>query len=117
MALRKQSQEKKRELMAYVVRFVQRFQPSKEKEFLALEREFARLERRRRGLPRGRRLRPFAGRDASHTLVWESQFATLAKAERALAALAADPGHARLLRKQVPFFLEAWTEIYEVLEL
>ena len=50
MALRKQSQAKKRELMAYVVRFVQRFQPSKEKEFLALEREFARLERRRREL-------------------------------------------------------------------
>jgi len=43
--------------MAYVVRFVQRFQPSKEKEF-----------------------------------------------------------HARLLKKQVPFFLEAWTEIYEVLD-
>jgi len=33
--------------MACVVRFVQRFQPSKEKEFLALEREFARLERKR----------------------------------------------------------------------
>ena len=62
--------------MAYVVRFVQRFRPSKEKQFLALEREFARLERRRPGLPRGRRLRPFA-----------------------------------------PFFLAAWTEIYEVLEL
>ena len=103
--------------MAYVVRFVQRFQPSKEREFLALEREFARLERRRRGLPRGRRLRPFAGRDSTHTLVWESEFDTLDAAQRALAALAADAGHARLLRRQLPFFLEAWTEIYEVLEL
>jgi antibiotic biosynthesis monooxygenase (ABM) superfamily enzyme len=102
--------------MPYVVRFVQRFQPSKEKEFLALEKEFASLERKRPGLPRGRRLRPFAGRESTHTLVWESEFATLAAAERALATLAADPGHARLLRKQIPFFLEAWTEIYEVLE-
>jgi hypothetical protein len=51
MALASKRKQKKRELMAYVVRFVQRFQPSKEKE------------------------------------------------------------------KQVPFFLEAWTEIYEVLEL
>jgi hypothetical protein len=103
--------------MAYVVRFVQRFQPSKEKEFLALEREFARLERSRSALPRGRRLRPYAGRESTHTLVWESEFATLAAAERALEALAADRGHARLLKKQIPFFLEAWTEIYEVLEL
>jgi len=102
--------------MAYVVRFVQRFSASKEKEFLALEREFAKLERKRRGLPRGRRLRPFAGREATHTLVWESEFATLAAAERALATLAADRGHARLLRRQIPFFLEAWTELYEVLD-
>jgi hypothetical protein len=102
--------------MAYVVRFVQRFPPSKEKEFMALEREFARLERKRRGLPRGRRLRPFAGRESAHTLVWESEFATLAAAEKALAALAADSGHARLLRRQIPFFLEAWTELYEVLD-
>jgi len=65
--------------MAYVLRFVQRFQASKEKEFLALERKFARLERRQPGLPRGRRMRPYAGRDSTHTL-------------------------------------EAWTEIYEVLE-
>lgn len=102
--------------MAYVVRFVQRFQPSREKEFLALEREFARLERRS-ALPRGRRLRPFAGREPAHTLVWESRFPSLRAAERALTKLAAHPGHARLLKKQVPFFLEAWTEIYEELEL
>jgi len=102
--------------MAYVLRFVQRFQPSKEKEFLALEREFARLERSRSGLPRGRRMRPYAGRDSTHTLVWECEFPTLAAAERALATLSADREHARLLKKQIPFFLEAWTEIYEVLE-
>jgi hypothetical protein len=102
--------------MAYVLRFVQRFQPSKEKEFMALEREFARLERRRSSLPRGRRMRPCAGRDSTHTLVWECGFKTLAAAEQALAKLSADREHATLLKKQVPFFIEAWTEIYEVLE-
>ena len=27
-----------------------------------------------------------------------------------------DPDHARLLKRQIPFFLEAWTEVYEVLD-
>jgi hypothetical protein len=31
--------------------------------------------------------------------------------------MAGDPDHEALLRKQVPYFLEAWTEIYEVLDL
>ena len=30
--------------------------------------------------------------------------------------MAADPDHARLLKKQLPYFLEAWTEIYERLD-
>ena len=114
---RKQSQIIESQVtMAFVLRFVQRFQASKEREFLALERKFARLERRRSSLPRGRRMRPYAGRDSTHTLVWECEFPTLAAAEQALARLSADLEHARLLKKQIPFFLEAWTEIYEVLE-
>jgi len=103
--------------MAYVLRFVQRFRPSSEKKFLDLEREFARLERRRRGLPRGRRLRPYAGRESTHTLVWECEFRSLREAEQALAHLGADRDHAKLLKRQIQFFLEAWTEIYEVLDL
>jgi hypothetical protein len=34
----------------------------------------------------------------------------------AVAAMGQDPDHARLLKRQIPFFLEAWTEIHEVLD-
>jgi hypothetical protein len=103
--------------MPYVLRFVQRFRPADEAAFLALEKKFAALERRKRSMPRGRRLRPYAGREPSHTLVWECTFETLQAAQEGLARIGADPDHGKLLRRQIPFFLDAWTEIYEVLEL
>ena len=103
--------------MPFVLRFVQRFRPADERPFMALEAKFAALERRKTGLPRGRRLRPYAGREPSHTLIWESTFETLDEAQRALGRLAADRDHGRLLRRQIPYFLDAYTEIYEVLEL
>ena len=103
--------------MPYVVRFVQRYRAADERAFLALERRFAALERRKAGLPRGRRLRPYAGREPSHTLVWECEFDSLTAAQDALARLEASREHARLLRRQIRYFVEAYTEIYEVLEL
>lgn len=102
--------------MAHVLRFVQRFRAADETAFLALEAEFAALERKK-DLPRGRRSRPYAGREPVHTLIWEHEFPSLDAAQQALAAMAADPDHERLLKKQLPYFLEAYTEIYEVLEL
>jgi len=102
--------------MAYVLRFVQRFRAADEAAFMALEAKFAALERRK-VWPRGRRSRPLAGRDPVHTLVWEAELETLAAVNDTLATLAADPDHARLLKRQTPFFLEAWTEILERLEL
>jgi len=102
--------------MRYLLRFVQRFRPADEAAFMALERQFAALERKKRGYPRGRRSRPYAGREPLHTLIWEGEFPSLEAAQRALARLAGDPDHARLLRKQLPYFLEAWTEIDEVLD-
>jgi hypothetical protein len=102
--------------VAYLLRFVQRFRPEDEAAFMALEAQFAALERRK-GWPRGRRSRPFAGREAGNTLVWECELGTLAAVSEAIAAMGRDEGHARLLKRQIPFFLEAWTEIYEVLDL
>jgi hypothetical protein len=101
--------------MAYVLRFVQRFRAEDEAAFMALEALFAALERRE-GWPRGRRSRPFAGREPVHTLIWECELPTLAAVNDALAAMGRDPDHARLLKRQIPFFLEAWTEVYEVLD-
>ena len=102
--------------MSYVLRFVQRFRAEDETAFMALEAQFAALERRK-GWPRGRRSRPFAGREPVHTLVWETELATLAAVNDTVAAMGKDPDHERLLKRQVPFFLEAWTEVYEVLDL
>jgi hypothetical protein len=102
--------------MAYVLRLVQRFRAANEAAFMALEPQFAALERRK-GWPRGRRSRPFAGREPGNTLVWECELETLAAVNDAVAAMGRDPDHARLLKLQIPFFLEAWTEIYEVLDL
>ena len=102
--------------MAYVLRFVQRFRAEDESAFMALEAQFAALERRK-GWPRGRRSRPFAGREPGNTLVWECELETLAAVNETIATLGGDPDHARLLRRQVPLFLEAWTEVYEVLDL
>lgn len=101
--------------MAYLLRFVQRFRARDEAPFMALEARFAALERRK-GWPRGRRSRPFAGREPVHTLVWDCELDTLAEVDAALATMAADADHARLLKKQIPYFVEAWTEIYERLD-
>ena len=101
--------------MAYVLRFVQRFRAQDEAAFMALEAQFEALERHK-GWPRGRRSRPFAGREPVHTLVWDCELATLADVNQAVAEMAGDPDHARLLKKQIPYFLEAWTEIYERLD-
>ena len=101
--------------MAYVLRFVQRFRAEDEAAFMALEARFAALERRK-GWPRGRRSRPFAGREPGNTLIWETELATLAAVNAAVTAMGDDPDHARLLKRQIPFFLEAWTEVYEVLD-
>jgi hypothetical protein len=101
--------------MAFVLRFVQRFRAKDEAAFMALEARFAALEVRK-GWPRGRRSRPYAGREPAHTLVWESELPTLAAVDAAVAAMGRDKDHARLLKRQIPFFVEAWTEVYEVLD-
>jgi hypothetical protein len=101
--------------MAYVLRFVQRFRAEDEAVFMALEAQFAALERRK-GWPRGRRSRPFAGREPGNTLIWECALPTVAAVNKLVATLGKDPDHARLLKRQISFFLEAWTEVYEVLD-
>ncbi len=101
--------------MAYVLRFVQRFRAQDETAFMALEAQFEALERRK-GWPRGRRSRPFAAREPVHTLVWDCEFGTLADLNQAMEEMAHDAEHGRLLKKQLPYFLEAWTEIYERLD-
>lgn len=102
--------------MAYMLRFVQRFRIADQDAFLELERQFAELERKTPGAARGRRMRPVAGREPGHTLIWECEFASLADVHRALEGLAGDPEHSRLFALQSPLMQDAYTEIYEVLD-
>ena len=102
--------------MAFMLRFVQRFRIDSQKAFLELERRFTELERKTPGMPRGRRMRPVAGRDPNHTLIWEAEFPTLADLHAALGAMEALPQHAALFEQQSPLMLEGHTEIYELLD-
>ncbi len=103
--------------MSYVVRFVQEYRPADREAFLELEARFAEMERRREDFPTGTRMQPFAGPEATHTLVWESTFATLSDALEALGRIAADDEHEALFARQAPLIARSRTEVYEVLDL
>ncbi|MBZ5670398.1 MAG: hypothetical protein LAO04_11785 [Acidobacteriia bacterium] len=103
--------------MPYIVRFVQRYTPEQRCAFMKVEEKFAAMEQRRSDFPRGRRSQPYAGREPSNTLVWESEFPSLAAAQAALAKISGDSEHEALFREQVPYMTEAYTEIDEILEL
>lgn len=99
--------------MTYLVRFVQRFRPESRVDFLQLEKQFIALEQNTPEFPKGKRYMPFSGREPSNTLVWECEFDSLEKATDALSFLENDQRHEQLYSKQVVYFLDAYTEIYE----
>jgi len=103
--------------MAYILRFVQHYRPADRGVFLELEAKFAAMERRRNDFPKGRRFQPYAGREATCTLIWESEFPTLAEAQQALARIEGDAEHETLFRQQAPYMTDAYTEINQVLDL
>jgi len=102
--------------MAYVLRIVQRYLVKDRADFMALEAKFAAMEQQRSDFMRGRRLQPCLGRQPSNTLIWESEFPTLADAQAAIAKLGSDPQHEHLFRQQDAYITDAWMEIDEVLE-
>ena len=103
--------------MPFILRFVQRYRQADREAFMKLEAEFCAMEKRRPDWPQGRRRQPYAGREPVNTSIWESEFATLAEVQQALARMATDPEHDALFRQQVPYMTECYTEIDEVLEL
>ena len=98
--------------MSYKLRFVQHFRQDHSKEFLALEKLFVDLENKAPDFPKGRRYIPVSGKEASNTLIWESEFETLKAAQDALALILTDNRHEELFQKQVPYILDTYTEIY-----
>lgn len=99
--------------MSYKLRFVQHFKLEHAKEFLELERLFVDLEAKAKDFPKGRRYIPVTGKEASNTLIWESEFDTLKAAQDALALILSDNRHEELFQKQVPYILNTYTEIYK----
>ncbi len=102
--------------MSVTMRIIQEFDPSHEREFMALEKQFAELEARRPDYPKGRRLQPISGALASHTLVWECEFPDLDSARAALGLFEGDAEHEALAAKQSPYFENVRVEFYENLE-
>jgi hypothetical protein len=102
--------------MSVTMRIVQEFDPSHEREFMALERQFAELERRRPDYPKGRRLQPISGALPSHTLIWECEFPDLELARAALRLFEGDADHEALAAEQSPYFRNVRVEFYEKLE-
>jgi antibiotic biosynthesis monooxygenase (ABM) superfamily enzyme len=102
--------------MGYLLRFVQKFRPEATEQYLELEREFMKLEKEIPEFPKGKRFVPYAGRNSTNTLVWECEFDTLQEAENAIVFLENDHRHENLYKMQVPYFLEAYTEIYKLFE-
>lgn len=102
--------------MPYILRITQRYLVKDRTAFMDLEARFAAMEQERSDFVKGRRRQPCLGRLPSNTLIWESEFPTLADAQAAMAKLGSDPEHADLFRQQDAYITDAWMEIDEVLE-
>jgi hypothetical protein len=102
--------------MSVTMRIIQRFDASREREFMELEKRFAELEASRPDYPKGRRLQPLAAAEPCNTLIWEAEFPDLEAAHRTLDFFAGDAGHEALLRLQAPLFQQVRVEFYRNLE-
>ena len=103
--------------MSYKLRFVQRFQLNKKKEFLDLEREFIKLERDIPEFPKGIRYFPHSSLEPENTLIWECELATLQEVKDVIQFLESDIRHQKLYNLQLVYFLESRMEIYERMEV
>lgn len=103
--------------MSYKLRFIQKFRKDKTAEFMELEKKFAELEKSVPEFPKGTRYIPYKARDPVNTLIWECEFPSLEDIDSALKLLETDIRHKELYDLQSQYFLEASTEIYEILEV
>ena len=102
--------------MAYKLRFVQNIDQKSKDSFLELERKFIEFEKDYPKMPKGKRFLPISGTLPTNTLIWECEFATLENLTAQLQAIYNHPIHDELLKAQIPFMKDSYTEIYEVFE-
>ena len=101
--------------MSVRLRLIQRYDITREVEFLDLERQFAALEKRRPDFPKGVRLKPLAAGEPTNTLIWEGTFPTIEAARQVLDFFRGDAEHEALFAKQLPLFKEQHIEFLETL--
>lgn len=99
--------------MPYKLRFVQRISQENKEKFLELEREFINFEKKF-NMPQGKRYLPVSGLEPNNTLIWECEFETMELLLDQLNSIYTHPEHDRLLKLQIPFMQDSYTEIYEV---
>jgi hypothetical protein len=102
--------------MAIRMRIIQRFDVTKEQEFLKLEKLFAHLEDSRPDYPNGKRLLPISASEPCNSLIWECDFPDIETAYKTLDFFSGDEEHEMLFKKQSPFFEQVKIEFYKVFE-
>jgi hypothetical protein len=103
------------DIVAIIMRIIQRFQTGKKLEFMELEKQFAALEHQG-ALLKGERMVPLASREPGNTLIWQRRFRNLGEAEEALKFFENSAEHTRLYEQQKQYMEDTWVEFYEVLE-
>lgn len=96
------------------MRIIQRFDATKEKEFLNLEKHFAELEASRPDYPKGKRLIPVSAGEPCNSLIWECDFPDIKSAYETLDFFSDDAEHEVLYKKQAPFFEQVKVEFYKI---
>lgn len=99
--------------MPYKLRFVQRFQLSKQTKFMDIEKQFAAFEQQYPEFPKGKRYTPVTGQMPANTLVWECDFESMDALRQAHDFLMGDDRHEDLFQVQAEYMLDAYTEIYQ----
>lgn len=102
--------------MSIVMRIIQRFDPARENEFMALERKFDELEKKRPDFPKGKRMQPISAAEPVNSLIWQCEFPDMESAVMALNFFEGDEGHEKLYKQQVEYMNSIRIEFYKTLD-
>jgi hypothetical protein len=102
--------------MSIVMRIIQRFDPAREDEFMALERKFDELEKQRPDFPKGMRMQPISSAEPVNSLIWQCEFPDMKSAVSALDFFNGDSNHEKLYKQQVEYMNTIRIEFYKTLD-
>jgi len=102
--------------MAVIMRIIQQFDPSCEKEFMDLEKQFAALEKKRPDFPTGKRLQPISAGEPVNALIWQHEFENIESAYMTLDFFGGDREHEDLFSKQAGYIKQVKIEFFRVLD-